>query len=102
MEKKRLTAEEIFCGMPRLKGYFSRLDGKIKKFTPEEGESAAVEDLKKKRRELLQTARDMDCTDLQILYYIHNLRRLNASQLLLRLERLARAQDELLALIKSP
>ncbi len=35
MEKKALTTQEIFCGMPHSLHYFNGMDKKIKTFTPQ-------------------------------------------------------------------
>ncbi len=99
-KKKALTTKEIFCGMPRLYVYFREMDSTIKKFSPTDGKSEGIEELKIRRRELLKVAKGMDRIDLQILYYLHRLQRLRPMQLLCALKKLFAAQGELADLIK--
>ncbi len=98
MEKKSLNLEEFFCGMPRLYAYFSRLEREIKRYSPNEGQSEGVEELKKKKKALMQTAKGIDCMDLQILYYLHRLQRVRPMQLFYALKRIVDAQDALSSL----
>ncbi len=99
MEKQSLTTKEIFCGMPRLYAYFREMDSTIKRYSPKSGESEGIEDLKKRRRELLKVAKEIDRIDLQILYHLHRLQRLRPLRLLCALKKLSTAQEELSALI---
>ncbi len=103
MEKKKaLTTKEIFCGMPYLKRYFQQMESTIKRFSPTEGKTENVEELKEKMRALLKAAKEMDIADLQIIYYLHRLQRINSGKMLLALKKLFQAQEELSALVKVP
>ncbi len=93
--KKSLTVNELFCGMPNLKAYFKEMDKTIKSFSPKTETCTEIEKLKKKRRNLLQTAKAIDRTDLQILYYLHNLQKIRPYQLLLTLQKVFLAEEEL-------
>lgn len=95
MKKKTLTAKEILCGIPRLRDYFSEMDRKINTFQPQEGTSEGVEQLKRKRSELLTTITKMDRIDLRILYYIHKLNKIYPCDIARALEKLFYAQEEL-------
>ncbi len=95
MEKKTLTIKEIFCGMPRLKSYFQEMDRTIRTFAPSEGKSEGIEELRRKRAALLRTAKEIDRTDLQLLYYLHHLERLHPSKVLSAVKKLFLAQEEL-------
>ncbi len=101
MEKKKLTTNEIFCGMPFLLRYFQDLDRKIRVYTPEGGVCEEVEKLKEKKKELLATVKRMDSGDLTVLYYIHKIDCLFPLRLSNALKRLVEAQEELKTLLKT-
>lgn len=99
-KEKTLTREEILCGMPRIKAYFREMDQTISAFEPQEGKSEGIEELKKKRRTLLALIKDLDRTDLQTLYYIHNLSKIKPYHVLKALKKLFAAQEEFKNLIQ--
>lgn len=95
MKRKPLTINEIFCGASRLKEYFQEMDRAIKTFSPIEGKSVGVEELKQKRKALLQTFKEMNRTDLQLLYYVHHFDRIYPHTILNAIKKLFAAQSEL-------
>lgn len=101
MKRKQITINEIFCGAPRLKEYFQEIDRTIKTFLPMEGKSAGVEELKQKRKALLQTFKEMNRTDLQLLYYVHHFDRIYPHVLLNAIKKLFDAQTELKNLLSN-
>lgn len=101
MKKKKLSTQEMFCGMPRLKDYFMEMDRTIRAFSPKEGVSEGIEDLKKKRKELWETVEQMDSTDLRIIYYLHKQKRINSLEVVNSLKKLFLSQEELKALLKA-
>ncbi len=58
-EKRVVSPENIFCGMPFIQSYFKDLDGKIRSLKGKEGCEAELATLKKKRSDLYETARYM-------------------------------------------
>ena len=90
--------KEDFGCMYRIREYFSEMDSQIKRFGVGEAENSAVEELKKKREELYRTVRELNRTDLQILYYLRGLQQIKAHTVLSALKKLYNAQEELLAL----
>ena len=100
MKRKELTTQEIFCGMPRLRDFFTEMDRTIKTFQPQEGKSEGIEKLKKERQELLKTAKNMDRTDLRILYYINRLNKIYPVDILRALRKLFSAQEELKSVLR--
>ena len=101
MKKKKLSTQEMFCGMPRLRDYFMEMDRTIRAFAPKEGVSEGMEDLKKKRKEFWETVERMDRTDLRIIYYLHKQKRVNAIEVMNALKKLFLSQEELKALLKA-
>lgn len=95
MKRKELTTQEIFCGMPRLRDFFTEMDRTIRNFAPQEGKSEGIERLKKERQELLKTAKNIDRTDLRILHYINSLNKIYPVDILRALRKLFSAQEEL-------
>ncbi len=89
--KKQLTIEDIFCGMPHLRAYFQEMDRMIKKYKG----APAVDELKIKRSALLKTAKEIQRTDLQLLYYIHHYERIYPHTVLHAFQKLFIAQCEL-------
>ncbi len=96
----RKIAEDFGC-MYRIKEYFSELDSQIKKFGEGNEDNSAVQELKKKREALFWTVRELNRTDLQILYYLHNLEQVKPYKILSALKKLHEAQEELFVLCKS-
>ncbi len=92
--KKSPTLNELFCGMPYLLKYFKEMDRTIKTFSPQTGKCEEIEAIKKKRRDLLKTAKELDRTDLQIIYYLRRSHKIQPRTLLLSLKRLIQAQEE--------
>ena len=95
----KLKKEDFGC-MYRIREYFSEMDRQIEKFDDGKGENSAVEKLKKTREGLFWTVRELNRTDLQILYYLHSLEQIKAHQLLSALKKLYAAQGELFAIWK--
>lgn len=85
---------ETFGKIWQLREYFNEMDRTIEAFDKTEEKNPTVEELKKKRRELFQTAMEIDRTDLQIIYYVHNLERMRDYQILNALRKLFNAQCE--------
>ena len=95
MKRKQFSINELYCGAPRLKDYFQEMDRTIKTFSPIEGKSVGVEELKQKRKALLQTFKEMNRTDIQLLYYVHHFDRIYPHTLLNAIKKLFTAQMEL-------
>ena len=95
-----MKQKEDFGCMYRIREYFGEMDRQIEKFGGD-GKNSAVEELKKKREELFWTVRELNRTDLQILYYLHGLQQVKAHTLLATLKKMYEAQEELLALCKN-
>lgn len=94
-KKKALTIDEICCGMPRLKRHFKAVENQIKRFDMEGVKNPAVEDLKERERQLLDTIAQMDYFDLRVLYYLKNIERIKVSWVLNILKKLHDAAKEL-------
>lgn len=93
-------AEDFGC-MYRIRDYFSELDSQIKKFGEGNEDNPAVQELKKKREGLFWTVRELNRTDLQILYYLHNLEQVKPHNILSAFKKLYEAQEELFALFEN-
>lgn len=91
--------KEDFGCMYRIKEYFSEMDSQIKRFDCGEGKNPALEELKKKRKAMYKIVRELNRTDLQILYYLHNLQQIRPHQMLSALKKTHDAQAELFALL---
>ncbi|MBQ8394905.1 MAG: hypothetical protein IJX49_04965 [Clostridia bacterium] len=100
MNKKQVTEKEMFYGMARLRDYFQEIDRTISKFDQGEGSCSALKALKEKRRNLFQTAKNMDRTDLQLIYYLHKLEKIYPHQMLHALQKLVNAQEEVKGLMR--
>lgn len=100
MNKKQVTVTEMFYGMVRLRDYFQEMDRTISKFDQGEGNSPALKELKEKRKNLFQTAKNMDRTDLQLIYYLHKLEKIYPHQMLHALQKLVNAQEEVIGLMR--
>lgn len=100
MPKKKLTINEMFCGMPYLKNYFSHQETMIRKFGKGDVENPAVVELKEKEEILLKTARQMDIEDLRIVYYVHNIKRMYPHRIVEVLRKANDAVEEFLNLTK--
>ncbi len=80
--------------------YFNEMDKAIQTSKPEKGKCATVTALKKKRREMLNVAKQLDRIDLKIIYYIRNLHRTTRCSLMYALMQLYTAQEEYENLIR--
>ncbi|MBQ8405733.1 MAG: hypothetical protein IJX09_03680 [Clostridia bacterium] len=90
--------KEDFGCMYRIKEYFSDMDSQIKRFDCGTGENPAVEELKQKRKAMYEIVRELNRTDLQILYYLHNLQLIKPHKILSALKKVYQSQEELLGL----
>ena len=90
--------KEDFGCMYRIKEYFSDMDSQIKRFDCGTGENPAVEELKQKRKAMYKIVRELNRTDLQILYYLHNLQLIKPHKILSALKKVYQSQEELLGL----
>lgn len=101
MEKKRvISPDNVFAEMPFLKAYFKDMDGKIRHLRGQEGKEEELENLKKKRKALYEMAKYMGSDELQVLYYIRQIKGLDAYHVLTALKKLYLAQEEFYKLIK--
>ncbi len=99
-QKRVISPDKVFAEMTALKVYFKDMDGKIRHLRGQEGKEEELERLKKKRTALYETAKYMGSEELQILYYLRQLKRIDSYHVLTALKKLCEAQEEMLALIK--
>ncbi len=98
-EKKPISPDNVFAGMPFICSYFKDMDGKIRHLRQVGGKEEEVERLKKKRSALYERAKYMDSYDLQMIYYAHAIKRIDSYRFLDALKKLYEAQEELLSLV---
>ena len=71
--KKQLSIEELFCGIPNLQTYFKKQENIINRFGVNASENPAIKIIRKRRNLLIDTAKDLTYIDLKIIFYLNNL-----------------------------
>lgn len=106
-EEKKYTLEQVFCAVSSLYDYFNRLDLYIKNYDGiinhsisfEEWVEVKVaftkEELISKRNQLAYTFQNLNEVDLEVVYYLHNLRGFSAHNFRKMLSELYTKQLEL-------
>ncbi|MBE5739789.1 MAG: hypothetical protein E7349_02910 [Clostridiales bacterium] len=106
-EEKKYTIEQAFCAVPSLYYYFDRIDTYIENYdgiinhslSKEEWIEMKVaftkEELQTKRNELAYTFQNLNEVDLEVIFYLHNLRGFTSRNLRKMLSDLYQKQIEL-------
>lgn len=89
MDEQKKT-DELFQEMPKLKEYFRYLAWKIERTTEEE----KAQKLREKRERLLKTAQEMSAEDLEVVFYLSNVRRVSASKIVRILRELSALSEK--------
>ena len=93
--KKEFTFDEIFCGMPYLKDYFKWAEVRIRNYAKEDKKEELVKRWQERSARLLKTMKNMRIQDLEVIYYIHNIQKLEPYRVLYLLRNLNKASEEL-------
>ena len=99
MEEKEYTTDEIFALLPKLKQIFKNYQKQIR--YPQARFNKTKEELIQERNEMLSVVEKLDLTDLKIIFWLHNTKRLTATTLYKALYKIHETQKELEELLNS-
>lgn len=99
MEEKEYTTDEIFALLPKLKQLFRNYQTRIR--YPQARHGQTKEEVIQERNEMLSVVEKLDLTDLKIIFWLRNTKRLTAATLYKALYKIHGTQKELEELLNS-